>query len=403
MSSNSTRCDATRLIHTGPSANQQAGAVNPPIYRASTIIYDNVENYVNRRRDRFFDGVMYGLYGTPTAIALAQTISDLERAEGTVLTGSGTAAIACVLSSFVKTGEHILLADSVYGQTRDYCEEVLSRFGIEISYFEPTAAAEIEHHIRPNTRLLFLESPGSNTFEMIDIPQVLAVTKKHGVLTAIDNTWASPLFYKPLEAGIDISIQSGTKYISGHSDAMLGSISTGSRKIFEVLKKTAGINGHRASPDDCALVHRGIRTLEVRLKQHQKTALELMNWFSMQPEVAEILSPAWEDNPGYQIWRRDFTGASGLFGVTLYQPYENVLTQLIESLELFQIGSSWGGYESLIVPVPAPQRRYPNNYSTLPLIRIHAGLENTADLIADLEHAFAILRKQKISKYVNRY
>lgn len=384
--------DATYLLHSDPRPAKQNGVLNPPIYRASTIIYDDVDSYVDRR-SRFFDGVMYGLYGTPTTQALADTIAHLETATGTVITGSGTAAIACTLSAFVKAGDHVLVADTVYGQTRNFCDEVLSRFGIDVSYFCPTQLDSLGEMIRPASRLIFLESPGSQTFETIDVPAVVSLARKHDLLTAIDNTWATPLFYKPLREGVDISLQSGTKYLSGHSDVMLGSISVANRTLFEQLKKVAGINGHMASPDDCYLVHRGMRSLDIRMARHQENAKTLMLWLNQQPEVSRILSPAWEGDSGHEIWQRDFSGASGLFGVAFHKHYASRLTALINSLELFQIGSSWGGYESLAVPVyPKPTRTHPTDRLDDPVIRFHGGLEEPSDLINDLEMAFHVLR-----------
>lgn len=390
--------DATYLLHSGPAPSRQQGVLNPPIYRASTIIYDDVDSYVDRR-SRFFDGVMYGLYGTPTTQALADAISHLEGGTGTVITGSGTAAIACALGAFVGAGDHIIVADTVYGQTRNYCEEILTRFGVEISYFAPDQLDRLEAMIKPTSKLIFLESPGSQTFEMIDVPQIVTLADKHGLLTAIDNTWATPLFYKPLREGVDISIQSGTKYLSGHSDVMLGSISANNRPLFEQLKKTAGSNGHMASPDDCYLVHRGMRSLDIRMARHQENAQILMTWLAQQPEVCRILSPAWKDDSGHAIWMRDFSGASGLFGVAFHKHHATRLPLLIDSLQLFRIGSSWGGYESLVVPVyPKPARHYPSDRLENPVIRFHGGLEAPEDLIRDLEKAFHVLRNSSGSE-----
>ncbi|HPE32181.1 MAG TPA: cystathionine beta-lyase [Parvularculaceae bacterium] len=383
---------ATVATHGGPRPSEQAGILNPPVYRASTVFYPTVEAY-KRRHDGYYDDVIYGLYGTKTTFALADAISKLENASDTLITSSGTAANALAAAAFLSAGDHLLAADCVYGTTRKFFETILKRFGVEISYFNPRIGDEIRSKFRSNTRAVFLESPGSQLFEMIDIPVVVEAARAAGAITLIDNTWATPLYYRPLDHGVDVSIQSGTKYFSGHSDIMLGSISVRSRSHFEKIKDMAGRWGNSASPDDCYLAHRGLRTLDVRMERHQQNAFCLIEWLAQQPEVARIRYPALKDDPGYDIWRRDYDGASGLFGVELARMSDQAASAFFDHLSLFGLGSSWGGYESLLVPAwPKPVRVASVIDEDCELIRVHAGLEDPADLIADLEAAFARMR-----------
>ncbi|GJL93363.1 MAG: cystathionine beta-lyase [Hyphococcus sp.] len=366
--------------------------LNPPVYRASTVFYPTAEAY-KRRHDGYYDDVIYGLYGTKTTFALADAIAQLENASDTLITSSGTAANALAAAAFLSTGDHLLAADCVYGTTRKFFETILKRFGVEVSYFNPTIGGEIQSEIRRNTRAVFLESPGSQLFEMIDIPVVVEAARAAGAVTLIDNTWATPLYYRPLDHGVDVSIQSGTKYISGHSDIMLGSISVRNRAHFELIKDMAGRWGNCASPDDCYLAHRGLRTLDVRMERHQQNASRLIEWLLQQAEVAKIRYPALEDDPGHFIWRRDYAGASGLFGVELARMTDQAASAFFDHLSLFGLGSSWGGYESLLVPAwPKPVRVASAVDDQHDLIRVHAGLEDASDLIADLDRAFARMR-----------
>ncbi|MDQ8757373.1 cystathionine beta-lyase [Sphingosinicella sp. LHD-64] len=381
----------TRLIHSGSSSAKAAGLLNPPVHRASTIVYETVEDYIGRH-SRLYDGVIYGLYGTETAFALAGAITELERGYDTVVTSSGTAAISLSFSAFLKAGDHALIIDTVYRSTRRFCDEVLAGYGIEISYFEPEIGGGIADLIRPNTRVIFLESPGSLTFEMADIPAITAVARANGIVTMLDNTWATPLFFRPIEHGVDVSISAATKYLSGHSDVMLGTMAASNEEVFKKLKDAAARWGNCVSADDCYLVHRGLRTLDVRLERHQQNAMTLIEWFQEQPEVDHILYPALPSDPGHAIWKRDFDGASGLFGVLLDGMSGPESSAFFNHLSHFKLGASWGGFESLMVPAwPAPVR------SCIPvpegaLIRVHAGLEATEDLVADLEAAFGRLR-----------
>jgi cysteine-S-conjugate beta-lyase len=379
------------LAARGPSAHR-AGPVNTPVHRASTILYETVAAY-EARREGFYEDVTYGLYGTETTFAFADAVATLEGGHKTVVTSSGTAAIALGLIACAKAGDHVLVADTVYGTTRRFCDEYLRRFGIEVTYFDPLDVGHMSAHLRRNTAAVYLEVPGSHTFEMIDVPKVAAMARSQGALTLIDNTWATPLFFQPLKHGVDISIQSGTKYFSGHSDLLLGTLTAASAEVYERLKDAAGRFGNCASPDDCYLAHRGLRTLDVRLRRHEANARRLIDWLLARNDVRRVLYPGIPSDPGHALWRRDFQGASGLFGVLLDPAYAPVRAAFFENLEWFRIGSSWGGYESLMVPAaPAPVRSHRPAPADGFLVRIHAGLEDADDLIADLELAFERVR-----------
>ena len=390
--------DPTRAVHAGPRPQAQRGLINPPVDRASTIIYDSVEAYMDRHQG-LYDEVIYGLYGTRTTFALAEAVSELEAGHATVITSSGTSAIALTLTAFVGEGDHLLVADCVYGPTRKFLTDVLARFGVEVEYFRPDIGPEIAALCRGNTRLIYMETPGSQTFDMIDVPAIVAVARSRNILTAVDNTWATPLFFKPLAHGVDVSLTSATKYLSGHSDCLLGTMTAGSEAIYRRLKDAAARWGNCASPDNCYLVHRGIRTLDARLERHQRTAATLIDWFLDQPEVVAVRYPAHPADPGHAIWKRDFAGASGLFGVQLDRLTSPETAAFFNELSLFQLGSSWGGFESLAVPAwPAPIRDFPSGEAEGALIRIHAGLEAPQDLIADLNAAFRRVRAMRDGK-----
>ena len=384
----------TLLVHSASPSARAAGLLNPPVHRASTIVYDTVEAYIDRHT-RIYDDVIYGLYGTETTHALEAAIAALERGHRTVVTSSGTAAISLSLSAFLRRGDHLLVIDTVYRSTRRFCDEVLGELGIEVSYFGAGVGSEIKEHLRPNTRVVFLETPGSLTFEMADIGAITAVTRAREIVTILDNTWATPLFFRPIEHGVDVSIAAATKYLSGHSDVMLGAMTAANADIHRKLKDAARHWGNCAGPDDCYLVHRGLRTLDVRLDRHQRNAAELIAWFQAQPEVRRVLYPALASDPGHEIWKRDFNGASGLFGVLLDPMSADERSAFFNGLQLFKMGASWGGFESLMVPAwPMPVRSY-SAVEEGALIRVHAGLEACGDLIPDLEAAFARLRASR--------
>jgi cystathionine beta-lyase len=382
--------DDTLIVAAGRDPESHFGVVNPPIYRASTILYPTVAALEAPRQVR---GVYYGRGGTPTTFALEDAVAALDGAHGAVITGSGKTAVAQALLAFLKAGDHLLMVDSAYAPTRQFCDRVLSRFGVETTYYDPLLGAGIEQVIRPNTRVIFLESPGSLTFEVQDVPAITAVARRRGMLTMLDNTWATPLYFKPFSHGIDVAIQAATKYVGGHSDLMMG-IVTCTEALYEPMRKGMYDLGSYVSPDDCYQALRGLRTLSVRLERHQANALRLATWLRGRPEVARVLYPALPDDPGHALWRRDFLGACGLFGVILQPCAKAAVAAMVEGLELFGMGYSWGGYESLILPT------HPERYRTAtawqvegPCLRIHAGLEDPDDLIADLAAGFERLNQ----------
>ncbi|WP_395624317.1 cystathionine beta-lyase [Sphingomonas daechungensis] len=381
--------DADRIetiaTHAGRDPSSHGGAINPPIFHASTILYEKMDAY-DRRRDLFFEGVGYGLYNTPSTIALSKAVAALEGASHCVIVSSGTAAIATALMSFIGSGAHILVPDTVYGSTRTFCDGVLSKFGVSTTYYDPEIGSGIASLFKEETSLVLLESPGSLTFEVQDVRAISKVAREHGAISAIDATWASPVFLRALDLGVDIAIQSGTKYLSGHSDVMFGTLSTRNEGVFRRLKETAGRFGNRLGGEDCYLALRGIRTLPVRMQVHHATGIELARRLTGHRAVRRVLHPALSGDPGHVLWRRDFTGASGLFGAVLKTSDRAAVAAAVESRRLFKMGSSWGGYESLIVPAyPALQRSVTTWAEDGFVVRIHAGLENIEDLWRDLE------------------
>lgn len=377
--------DDTLLVVEGRDPHRNHGVVNPPIYRASTILYETVAAFEAPREVR---GVYYGRGGTPTTFALEDAVAALDGAHGAVVTGSGKTAIAQALMTFLKAGDHLLMVDTAYAPTRQFCDRVLARFGVETTYYDPLVGAGVERLIRPSTRVLFLESPGSLTFEVQDVPAITEVARARGLITMIDNTWATPLYFKALEQGVDLCIHAATKYLGGHSDLMMGVVSC-TEALYEPLRKGMYDLGSYVSPDDCYQALRGLRTLSVRLERHHKNAFRVASWLQTRPEVERVLYPALPDDPGHALWQRDFRGASGLFGILLKPCPTAAWHAMIDGLELFGLGASWGGYESLIMP------NHPERYRTAtrwdarcPSIRLHIGLEDPDDLIADLEQGF---------------
>ena len=373
----------TRLTSEGRMSAEHFGVVNTPVYRASTILYPDLAALKANKQP-----YTYGRRGTPSTKSFEDAISAIEGAAKTVSVTSGVQAIALAILSVCGAGDHILVVDSCYEPTRTLCDRTLRRLGIETSYYAP--GDDITPYLKPNTKAVFCESPGSLTFEIEDIPALAAVAHSHGAAVLMDNTWATPLFFQPLAHGVDLSIQAATKYIGGHADVMLGYVSANEKHAAR-LHQTHGDMGLFASGDDCFLGLRGLRTLAVRLKQHQETGLALARWLKARPEVARILHPALPDDPGHALWKRDFSGACGLFGVILKPVSEAAVAALVDGLQHFGIGYSWGGFESLIVPahIRRDVRPFP---AEGPVLRIHAGLEDPADLIADLEQGFKRLK-----------
>ena len=376
--------DETLLIHTGRDPEHHAGVVNLPVYRASTILYPSLAAYRKRHDDRY-DGVTYGTRGTPTTYALAAAVAKLEGGHKSVVTATGLSAVAMALSAFVEAGDHILVADTVYGPTRDFCTGVLARFGVETTFYEPKLAGRIAGLLRERTRLVLTESPGSLTFEVQDVPAIAAAAHTGGALVLLDNTWATPLFFKPFEHGVDVSIQAGTKYIAGHSDLVIGIVTARNEELYRTLRDTTAAFGDICGPDECYLALRGLRTMAVRLRHQEQATLRVARWLQSCPEVRRVLYPALPDDPGYGLWKRDFKGASSLFGLVLRTRDEQAVARMVDGLKLFQIGSSWGGFESLISFADPRAIRTAAPWTESPFVlRLHVGLEDPDDLIADL-------------------
>jgi len=365
--------------------------VNPPVWRASTILYDNIAD-LKARGASTHDKLYYGRRGTPTVWALADALTGLEPgAEGTLLYPSGVAANSAGLLAVLSPGDHLLMVDSAYEPTRAFCNGMLARMGVRTTYYDPLIGAGIEALIEPTTKLIFLESPGSLTFEVQDVPAITAIARARGVLTMLDNTWATPLLFPALAHGVDVAMMSLTKYAGGHSDVMMGSL-TATKAVWPKLRQATYQLGQAVSPDDCAMVLRGLRTLDVRMARHGENGLKVAGWLAERPEVGRVLHPALPGDPGHTIWRRDFGGTSGLFGFTLKGVDEAARTRFIDALAHFGIGFSWGGYESLVVPSDPEKIRTATRWTDPdPLVRLSIGLEDPADLIADLTRGFAAL------------
>jgi cystathionine beta-lyase len=382
----------TDVTTAGRHPERQFGAVNPPVVRASTVVFPTVAD-MDKAKAKPFDSVYYGRHGTPTTFAFEEAIAKLEGGYRSIACASGLAAINVALSAFVAAGDHILVTDSAYDPTRRNCEVWFKRMGVETTFYDPRIGAGIKALLRPNTRVVFVESPGSLTFEVQDVPAIADAAHAAGAVVVMDNTWATPLYFQPFAHGADVSIQAATKYIVGHSDAMLGVLTT-TEKAFLPVRRQAAVLGACASPDDCALGSRGLRTLAVRLARHQETALRLADWLKARPEVARVVHPALPESPDHALWKRDFLGASGLFGIILKSCSKAALAAFLDHLELFAMGFSWGGFESLILPAdPTPHRTAVPWTAEGPLVRIHAGLEDVDDLIADLDAGLTRLRK----------
>ena len=367
------------------------GVVNPPVWRASTILYDNIAD-LRARGHATHDKLYYGRRGTPTVWALADALTGMEPgAEGSLLYPSGVAANAAGLLALLAPGDHLLMVDSAYEPTRSFCNGLLKRYGVTTTYYDPLVGAGIADLITPETKLIFLESPGSLTFEVQDVPAITAIARERGVLTMLDNTWATPLLFPALAHGVDVTMMSLTKYVGGHSDAMMGSL-TATKAVWPRLRQATYQLGQSVSPDDCALILRGLRTLDVRMARHGENGLAVANWLAARADVGRVLHPAIPGDPGHAIWARDFTGTSGLFGFTLKGSDDAARTRFIDALIHFGIGFSWGGYESLVVPSDPATIRTATTWNDLdPLVRLSIGLEDPADLIADLDRGFAVM------------
>jgi cystathionine beta-lyase len=378
------RKPATRLVEAGRRAEWTQGIVSPPVWRASTILYDSVAELRERQRDTHHR-LYYGRRGTPTQWSLADALTELEPgAEGTLLYPSGVAAVAAALLAVLKPGDELLMVDSAYEPTRLICDGLLKRFGIATRYYDPLIGAGIAELFGDRTRGVFMESPGSLTFEVQDVPAICAAAKARGIAALLDNTWATPLYFQAIDKGVDLSILACTKYVVGHSDVMLGSVTT-APAFWTRLRQTTYQLGQTASPDDAWLGSRGLRTMGIRLAAHHENGLKVARWLAEQPEVSRVIHPALPGCPGHDLWQRDFAGASGLFAFVLNGGDDPARTRLIDGLELFGIGFSWGGFESLVIPADPDKLRSAVPWSADgPLVRLHIGLEDPEDLIADL-------------------
>ncbi|HEU0100155.1 MAG TPA: cystathionine beta-lyase [Allosphingosinicella sp.] len=378
----------TRLVHGGRRKEWRGRLVNPPVHRASTLLFDSVAEMRSAAPE--FGKPYYGLHGTETHWALAEALTALEPgAAGTTLHPNGLAAVTAALLSVLSAGDELLMTDSVYGPTRRFCDVFLKRYGVATRYYDPLIGSGIAGLVGERTRAIFLESPGSLTMEVQDVPAICAAAKARGIATLLDNTWATPLFFPALGAGVDLSILAGTKYVGGHSDVMLGSV-TANARWFSKLERTSWDLGQSVSPDDAWLCSRGLRTMGVRLRRHEESALRIARWLEEQPQVAAVLHPALPDCPGHEFWARDFKGSSGLFSFVLKGGDDKARTRFVEALELFGLGYSWGGFESLVVPADPERIRSATRWAAEgPLVRLQVGLEDADDLIDDLASALA--------------
>lgn len=376
----------TKLSHLGRQADKQGGFVNPPVYRGSTMLFSTLAELQDPPL-----GYGYGRNGSPAQTELADLMCELEGGSYCKFTSCGLMAITGTLLSLLKAGDHILVADCVFYPTRNFCNTRLEALGIEITYYDPLIGEEINELIRPETTLIYTESPGSDTFDIQDIPAIVKAAKAHDLLVVIDNTWATPLYYRPLEHGVDISIHSATKYITGHSDALLG-IVVANERAGKKLKTAQSALGLCSGSEEIFSALKGLRTLDVRMAKHQESALALASWLETRDEVDQVLHPALPSFAGHDLWKRDFDGSSGLFSIILKPCSDEALAAMVDNLQLFGIGWSWGGYESLIVRLNAKGARTASDWQPAgPFLRIHVGLEDIDDLKEDLEQGFARL------------
>ena len=383
----SKRRPATEVAHLGRDPRQHLGAVNTPVYRATTILFDTVAELEAAERGEY-RGITYGLHGLPTVTDLQAAMAQLEGGYAALAVPSGLAAITLALLGTTQAGDHVLVTDAVYGPTRRFCDNQLKRFGVEVSYYDPLAGKGVEREFRSNTRVVFTESPGSLTFEVQDVPAIAEVAHAKGALVMLDNTWATPLGFPAFARGVDISLHAGTKYLGGHSDVLIGLIVC-SEAAYRGLHRLWTDMGVSASSDDAFLALRGLRTLAVRLERHTQNALTIAQWLREQPEVDEVIFPALPGSRGHELWQRDFTGACGLFGVILKPVAKARVDAMLDGLQLFKMGWSWGGFESLIIPANVERAKRTIRWDTGgPYLRLHVGLESVDDLIADLAAGF---------------
>ncbi len=382
----------TLLARAGRDPALYQGMVNTPVFRTSTVIFPDLESYEARGGDDF-KKVRYGLFGTPTTFAFEEAVAKMEGGYAAVALPSGLAAITATLCAYARPGDHLLITDSVYLPTRTFCDRQLGPAGVMIEYYDPLIGAGIDRLLRPNTKAVFCEAPGSLSFEMQDIPAIAKAAHARGIPVLADNTWGTPYFFRSFERGVDVSIHAATKYIGGHSDVMMGVIVT-NEKQWLTVRRTVVDYGYSVSPDDCYLALRGFRTIGVRMRHQMQSALKVARWLQARSDVQRVIYPALEDDPGHLIWKRDFDGAASLFAFVTLPVNDKAVEAFVNALQLFGIGSSWGGFESLIQVAHIRQHRTATKWDPGgPTIRLHIGLEDPDDLIADLEQAFAKMKK----------
>ena len=375
---------ASRIVHEGLDPGAFHGFVNPPVVHASTVLFPDVETMLSRGQK-----YTYGRSGTPTMDALVSLVSALEGAENTVLAPTGLAACTLALGAVVESGDHVIVVDNIYNPTRVFCDNVLTKYDITTTYVDPCDLEAYANAFQRKTAAVFLEAPGSLTFEVPDVPKMAAMAREAGAVSIMDNTWATPVFFRPLEHGVDLSIQAATKYFGGHSDLLLGTIA-GNGELIAKVRKYWDAWGMHVAPDDINLTIRGMRTLDVRLERHERNARLVAEWLSAHKAVSRVLYPALPDAPGHELWKRDFSGATGLFGITFEADEFAPVATFINALRLFGIGASWGGFESLVVPARLDKARSVTKWSDKEfVVRLHVGLEDPQDLIEDLERALS--------------
>lgn len=380
--------EKTRLALAGRDPTDSYGFVNPPIVRGSTVVYPNTQDFLVRKA-RY----TYGTQGNPTIDALLAAVNTMEGGAGSVVVPSGLLACTLPMLAMLSAGDHVLVTDSVYRPTRIFCDRMLPRYGIEVSYYDPAVGADIAALFRPNTKAVWTEAPGSQTFEMQDIPAIVAAAHARDVLVMMDNTWATPLFFDAHAFGVDLSVQAGTKYFAGHSDVLIGTVSARTAELYKRLREAWETLGLIIAPEDAFLTLRGIRTMAVRLKEQMPAGIAMANWLAARPEVARVLHPALPSDPGHAVWKRDFTGATSLFAIELHPVSMKAVAAMLDDLTLFGMGASWGGYESLVLPFDCtPYRTATKPGFKGPTIRLHIGLEDLEDLKEDLDAGFARLK-----------
>ena len=383
----------TKLSHLGRTAVNVPATVNVPMHRASTVLFDNVAHLhdTQRRWEQDEQIPTYAIFNMPQSLALENCVADIEGGYRATTYPSGLAAVAGALLAAVKSGDHVLMTDSCYGPGRTFCESFLTRMGVETTFYDPLVGAGISALMRPNTTIVYTESPGSYTFEIQDIPAIARAAHEKNAIVIMDNAWATGLYFSAIAHGVDMVVQPATKYYAGHSDVLIGLVIANER-AWPMLKKSTYELGQRASPDDCFLTLRGLRTMGMRLKQHHESALQVAKWLQTRPAVKRVLYPALESDPGYALWKRDFSGATGLFSVELHPCSDAQIASMIDGYEFFGLGYSWGGFESLVMPADLRYGRKVAPWTGGPLLRYSIGLEDTDDLVRDLEAGFKRLK-----------